>query len=131
MATRTTVGSASPGSPTLSKTAQPRQQITDFRNEPLTDFTRPENRSAMEQALATVRLEDTYGSHDVILVQAGTATSTRGRGELNSFNAIHLEANRIEVRRYGWRPLDSVFQSMGGESFGRSAGGWKSLSPAP
>ena len=79
----------------------------------------------------SVATQSVDGSHDIIVVQAGTATSTRGRGELNSFNAIHLEANRIEVRRYGWRPLDSVFQSMGGESFGRSAGGWKSLSPAP
>src|ERR1700682_2005588 len=78
----------------------------------------------------SVAMQSVDGSHHAIVVQAGTATSTRGRGELNSFNTIHLEINRIEVRRYGWRPLDSVFESMGGESFERSTGGWKSLSPA-
>jgi hypothetical protein len=65
------------------------------------------------------------GSHDAIVVQAGTATSTRGRGEINSFNAIRVEANRIEVQRFGWRPLDSVFESMGSERFERTAAGWK------
>jgi 3',5'-cyclic AMP phosphodiesterase CpdA len=69
------------------------------------------------------------GSHDAIVVQAGTATSTRGRGELNSFNAIHVETNRIEVRRHGWRPLDSVFESIASEHFERTKAGWKSLSP--
>src|SRR5205085_4557820 len=31
------------------------------------------------------------GDHTAILVQAGTATSTRARGELNSFNVIRIE----------------------------------------
>ena len=76
----------------------------------------------------SVAMQSVDGSHDAIVVQAGTATSTRGRGELNSFNAIHVEVNRIEVQRYGWKPLDSVFESMGSESFERSTGGWKILS---
>jgi 3',5'-cyclic AMP phosphodiesterase CpdA len=69
------------------------------------------------------------GSHDAIVVQAGTATSTRARGEINSFNAIHVEASRVEIRRYGWKPLDSVFESIGSERFERTAAGWKTLSP--
>jgi len=77
----------------------------------------------------SVTMQSVDGSHDVIVVQAGTATSTRGRGEINSFNAIHVEANRIEVQRFGWRPLDSVFESMGSERFERTTAGWQSRSP--
>jgi 3',5'-cyclic AMP phosphodiesterase CpdA len=77
----------------------------------------------------SVAMHTLGGSHDAIVVQAGTATSTRGRGEINSFNAIRVEANRIEVQRFGWRPLDSVFESMGSEHFERTAAGWKSPSP--
>ena len=76
----------------------------------------------------SVAMHAVGGSHDAIVVQAGTATSTRGRGELNSFNAIHVEANRIEVQRFAWRPLDSVFESMGSEHFERTAAGWQSCS---
>jgi 3',5'-cyclic AMP phosphodiesterase CpdA len=77
----------------------------------------------------SVAMHAVGGSHDAIVVQAGTATSTRGRGELNSFNAIRIEANRIEVQRYGWRPLDRVFESIGSEHFERTMAGWKSPSP--
>jgi hypothetical protein len=77
----------------------------------------------------SVAMHTLGGSHDAIVVQAGTATSTRGRGEINSFNAIHVEANRIEVQRFGWRPLDSVFESMGSERFERTTAGWQSRSP--
>jgi 3',5'-cyclic AMP phosphodiesterase CpdA len=77
----------------------------------------------------SVAMHAVGGSHDAIVVQAGTATSTRGRGELNSFNAIRVEANRIEVQRFAWRPLDRVFESMGSEHFERTAAGWKSPSP--
>jgi 3',5'-cyclic AMP phosphodiesterase CpdA len=75
----------------------------------------------------SVAMHAVGGSHDAIVVQAGTATSTRGRGELNSFNAIHVDANRIEVQRFGWRPLDSIFEVMDSEHFERTPAGWKSL----
>lgn len=77
----------------------------------------------------SVAMHAVGGSHDAIVVQAGTATSTRGRGELNSFNAIHVEANRIEVQRFAWRPLHSVFESTGSEHFERTTAGWQSRSP--
>jgi 3',5'-cyclic AMP phosphodiesterase CpdA len=77
----------------------------------------------------SVAMHTLGGSHDAIVVQAGTATSTRGRGEINSFNAIRVEANRIEVQRFGWRPLDGVFESMGSEHFERTTAGWQSRSP--
>jgi hypothetical protein len=37
------------------------------------------------------------GPRSAIFVQAGTACSTRGRGEPNSYNVIRLEASSIEI----------------------------------
>ena len=37
-----------------------------------------------------------------LVVQAGTATSTRGRGETNSFNVLRVQHDDIQVERYGW-----------------------------
>ncbi len=54
-----------PGSPALS--------LPEFRNEPFADFTKPENRSAIEQALAKVKSE--FGREYELLI-AGERVST-------------------------------------------------------
>jgi 3',5'-cyclic AMP phosphodiesterase CpdA len=59
-----------------------------------------------------------------LVVQAGTATSTRGRGEVNSFNVIRVEADHIEVDRYGWDVIGSAFTLTMTESFFRSGNVW-------
>ena len=59
-----------------------------------------------------------------LVVQAGTATSTRGRGEVNSFNVIRVEQGRIEVDRYGWDLVGQAFSLMTTESFIRSGNVW-------
>lgn len=59
-----------------------------------------------------------------LVVQAGTATSSRERGEVNSFNAIRIEAGRIEVDRYGWDVVHRQFQLLGTEKFMRSGNIW-------
>ena len=59
-----------------------------------------------------------------LVVQAGTATSTRERGEVNSFNAIRIGAGRIEVERYGWDAVHQAFQLIGTEKFMRSGNIW-------
>jgi 3',5'-cyclic AMP phosphodiesterase CpdA len=64
-------------------------------------------------------------AREPIIVQAGTATSTRGRREANSFNVIMVEPQHIEIRHYLWRPADGVFDSEGSEHFDRSVTGWK------
>ena len=79
---------------------------------------------------ASFAMHSPGGSHDAIVVQAGTATSTRARGELNSFNSIRIEANRVEVQRFGWSGAGSVFESMDSEQFERVSGGWRRLSIA-
>ena len=59
-----------------------------------------------------------------LVVQAGTATSTRGRGEVNSFNVVRVEAERIEVDRYGWDEVGKQFSLMKTEPFLRRGNVW-------
>jgi 3',5'-cyclic AMP phosphodiesterase CpdA len=66
----------------------------------------------------------TASAHEPIIVQAGTATSTRGRGEANSFNVIAIEPTLIEVKRYLWQVNLGVFAASESEHFARSTTGW-------
>jgi 3',5'-cyclic AMP phosphodiesterase CpdA len=63
--------------------------------------------------------------HSALIVQAGTATSTRGRGEANGFNALTLEARRVVVESYEWRPDAGDFVVVATEAFEHSAAGWR------
>ena len=40
--------------------------------------------------------------HSALVIQAGTATSTRERGERNSFNLVYVEHPAIAVERFVW-----------------------------
>jgi len=59
-----------------------------------------------------------------LVVQAGTATSTRGRGEVNSFNVVRVEPSRVEVDRYGWDDVGGRFSLMKTEPFLRTGNVW-------
>ncbi len=59
-----------------------------------------------------------------LVVQAGTATSTRGRGEVNSFNVVRVAHERIEVDRYGWDDVGKEFSLMKTEPFLRRGNIW-------
>ena len=60
-----------------------------------------------------------------LVVQAGTATSTRGRGETNSFNLIRCDADRLEVVRWAWSPQDGRFDEAGCQAFAWGGAGWQ------
>ncbi|HEX8249207.1 MAG TPA: metallophosphoesterase [Pyrinomonadaceae bacterium] len=64
------------------------------------------------------------GDHSALVVQAGTATSTRGRGEANSFNVIRIDYPEIAVERLEWQPARSVFISSRIEKFRQESNGW-------
>lgn len=62
--------------------------------------------------------------HAALFVQAGTATSTRGRGEANSFNVIRIERTAIVVERHGWNRDLGAFEAGVPQSFRLDAGAW-------
>jgi 3',5'-cyclic AMP phosphodiesterase CpdA len=62
--------------------------------------------------------------HSALVVQAGTATSTRGRGEANSFNILRIEAERIAVERILWRAESASFQLASTVVYCRGDAGW-------
>ncbi|MFC5480827.1 metallophosphoesterase family protein [Massilia suwonensis] len=63
-------------------------------------------------------------AYAALVVQAGTATSTRGRGEVNSFNLLRVEHERVEIDRYGWDALTNTFRVILTEKFLRSGNVW-------
>ncbi|WP_343731461.1 metallophosphoesterase family protein [Duganella sp.] len=59
-----------------------------------------------------------------LVVQAGTATSTRGRGESNSFNVLRIDPDDVQVDRYSWIEGTASFEPVHTECFRRSGDVW-------
>jgi 3',5'-cyclic AMP phosphodiesterase CpdA len=70
------------------------------------------------------------GGHTAILVQAGTAISTRSRGEGNSFNVIEAATSRIVIHKRSWVPEQQDFAEVVTVGYERSPSGWL-RAPAP
>ncbi|HEY6065841.1 MAG TPA: metallophosphoesterase family protein [Thermoanaerobaculia bacterium] len=64
-----------------------------------------------------------------LLVQAGTATSTRERGEPNSFNVIRVDRPRISVQRHVWDSASRNFVPAAPEIFERIGDSWERVTP--
>lgn len=61
--------------------------------------------------------------HSALVIQAGTL-STRGRGELNTFNVLRIARPEMTVERYTWREGNNAFtQSFAGQ-FRHTEQGW-------
>ena len=59
-----------------------------------------------------------------IVVEAGTATSTRTRGEANAFNLLHIDHGHVTVERFEWQPAGRVFAAADTRRFERGSHGW-------
>jgi 3',5'-cyclic AMP phosphodiesterase CpdA len=68
------------------------------------------------------------GDRNAIIVQAGTATSTRGRGELNSFNVIRIDKDEVSVERLAWQAASARFAPASIDRFHNAAKGWERVS---
>ena len=64
----------------------------------------------------------------VLFIQAGTATSTRSRGETNSFNVIQVSGAAVGIERWAWQPEEGRFHLSQRESFPR-AKRWRPTDP--
>ncbi len=59
-----------------------------------------------------------------LVVQAGTATSTRGRGESNSFNVVRVERSAIVVETWSWQAEKNAFAAGAVDRFIRDGTRW-------
>lgn len=66
-----------------------------------------------------------FGDFSAVAVQAGTATSTRRRGETNAFNVIHVGSRTIRVEQYAWRPKLKTFVVAKTSRFSRISDRWE------
>lgn len=66
---------------------------------------------------------DIHG-HSALVVQAGTATSTRERGEANSFNVLRIAYPAITVEKFAWNSSTTSFAPLTSEQFKHTSEGW-------
>jgi hypothetical protein len=63
--------------------------------------------------------------HSALVVQAGTAASSRGRGQANSFNIIRVAVPHMTVERFEWQLAQAQFLLAAKEEFVHTEAGWK------
>jgi 3',5'-cyclic AMP phosphodiesterase CpdA len=61
------------------------------------------------------------GPHAALLVQAGTATSSRRRHEANAFNLLRISGDGVAIEHHAW---SRGFSLLAAEHFRRGPGGW-------
>jgi hypothetical protein len=61
------------------------------------------------------------------MVSSGTTTSTRGRGQANSFNVIRIDGDRIRVEPWEWQPERALFDQLPSREFERTPEGWATV----
>ncbi|HWP45644.1 MAG TPA: metallophosphoesterase [Candidatus Limnocylindrales bacterium] len=62
--------------------------------------------------------------YSALIIQAGTATSTRSRGEPPSFNRVRIAHPQIMVERFCWHPEKEAFGAVSIQHFRRTSEGW-------
>jgi 3',5'-cyclic AMP phosphodiesterase CpdA len=63
-------------------------------------------------------------SYSALVVSAGTATSSRHRGEHNAFNVLYINHPCIQVMRLTWQPERADFICSLSEDFVHTSEGW-------
>lgn len=67
-----------------------------------------------------------YGiaGRSAIVVEAGTATSVRLRGEINSFNVLRIDPDAVQIERRAWSETSGRFVPDERDLFTRTPAGW-------
>jgi 3',5'-cyclic AMP phosphodiesterase CpdA len=65
--------------------------------------------------------------YSALFIQAGTATSVRQRGELNAWNLIRIEKDRIAVDCLAWGAETARFAVLRTEHYRRTRDGWSEI----
>lgn len=64
------------------------------------------------------------GAKSILLVEGGTATSRRVRGEVNSWNLIRIARHDITVERWAWDGARRTFARAHSDQFQLASHGW-------
>ncbi|MBA3769690.1 MAG: metallophosphoesterase [Blastocatellia bacterium] len=80
--------------------------------------------SNIETTSKRYRLDD---GHLALIIQAGTATSVRVRGEVNSFNLIEWERPRLRVERLEYDDAKAGFFEAANKNYSRGPNGCEKL----
>jgi len=62
--------------------------------------------------------------YSAIIVSSGTSTSTRGRGQPNSFNVIRIDRPNLTIERRTWQPTSGLFDVLSVEMFRHTGSEW-------
>ena len=62
--------------------------------------------------------------YSALVVEAGTATSARSRGEENAYNVVRIDRLQIAVERFEWQPERGEFGLVMREHFRHTSDGW-------
>jgi 3',5'-cyclic AMP phosphodiesterase CpdA len=65
--------------------------------------------------------------HSALVIHAGTATSSRARGELNSFNILQVDHSSISIQCLTWNHTRSSFFLSATAQFHRTPAGWSRI----
>jgi 3',5'-cyclic AMP phosphodiesterase CpdA len=73
------------------------------------------------------------GGYSALVIQAGTATSTRHRKEANAFNLIRIARPYVTIVHLTWQPGSGAFIATASNSFWHTPAGWLPCpgTPAP
>jgi 3',5'-cyclic AMP phosphodiesterase CpdA len=78
----------------------------------------------VSHVMTTAKRYDIAG-YAALMVQAGTTTSTRGRGEANAFNVLRIGTDSLELETWRWEPTRNAFVGGQAQRFAYTKGlGW-------
>lgn len=80
------------------------------------------HRSHTSESIRRYKLET---GHSALIIQAGTATSTRGRGEPNSFNVLEFSQPDLRVKQMDCHSTTAGFEIGEIKDYRQGESGWK------